>query len=52
MRAEQASLLAELTLTLRLGFAHRIATAAKSQDSRKNAEKIFELIHGLIAEST
>jgi hypothetical protein len=49
MPEEQSSLLAELVLTLRLGFAHRFATSAKPREARERAEKTFEYIHSLIA---
>jgi hypothetical protein len=48
---EQATLLAEVVLTLRLGFAFRVATSTKPQDSRENAEKIFSYMHGLFSSS-
>lgn len=46
--ADQATLFAELVLTLRLGFAHRIASSEKPNEARDQAEKTFDLIHGLI----
>lgn len=46
---EQASLLAELVLTLRLGFAHRIATSSNSLQARERAESIFNLIHMMLS---
>lgn len=45
---EQSVLLAELILTLRLGFAHRLVTSSKPDEARENADKIFEYIHGLV----
>lgn len=46
--SEQASILAELVMTLRLGFAHRFATANKPKETRERAEQIFDFIHGTI----
>jgi len=46
--AEHAALIAELTLTLRLGFAHRLATSANPRETRASAEKIFSVLQGLI----
>ena len=48
----EASLLAELVLTLRLGFAHRVASTTNSHQARVSAENIFAMIHGLLAETT
>ncbi len=45
--ADQAVLIAELVLTLRLGFAHRIATSVDPADARKQAQKTFDLIHSI-----
>ncbi len=49
LSSEQASLLAELALTLRLGFAHGLATSDAPGDARARAEKIFGYIHGMVA---
>lgn len=46
--AEQAAIIAELILTLRLGFAHRYATSASPIESREGARKTFEFIHSLL----
>ena len=46
---EEASLLAELLMILRLGFAHRFVSSPKPKEARERAEKIFKLIHGLLA---
>jgi DNA-binding transcriptional regulator YbjK len=51
MSDEQASILAELILTLRLGFGHRFATSDKPDESRERAKKIFNFIHSLMAGS-
>lgn len=45
---KQASDLAELIFTLRLGFAHRIATAANPSQARASGEGIFDQIHALV----
>jgi|GEM_PF-3687244 len=42
---EKAEVLAELILTLRLGFAHRLATAAQPSLVRERAREIFAFIH-------
>jgi DNA-binding transcriptional regulator YbjK len=47
MSEEQATLLAELLLILRLGFAHRFATSLNSDESREHAKKIFSYIHSM-----
>ena len=44
LSSDQASLLAETMLTLRLGFAHRVATSADAEKSRERAETVFSLI--------
>lgn len=44
----QAVNLAELILTLRLGFAHRFATSAKPLEARERAKQIFDFIHSLV----
>ncbi len=51
--AGHAALLAELILTLRLAFAHRIATSGKSggTEARERARQIFHSIHSLLAQS-
>jgi hypothetical protein len=46
--AEQAAIIAELVLTLRLGFAHRFATSAEPGESRDRAKKIFDFIHSML----
>lgn len=46
--AEQAKLASELVLTLRLGFAHRLATSSNAVEARENAQKIFDYIHALV----
>lgn len=45
---DQATLLAELVLTLRLGFAHRIATSSSSKKARENAERTLDLIYMIL----
>lgn len=45
---EEASLLAEFIMTLRLGLAHRFATSAKPEETKERAEKIFKMIHSMI----
>ncbi len=47
--SHQASLVAELILTLRLGFAHRVATSSNSPQARERAESIFKMIHMLLS---
>ena len=46
--ADQAELLAETILTLRLGFAHRFATSDNPKLTLKRARKVFEHIHSMI----
>ncbi len=48
---DQASLLAETMLTLRLGFAHRVATSSDVKKSRERAETIFNLIQAMATEA-
>lgn len=48
---DQASLLAEAMLTLRLGFAHRVATSSDVKKSRERAETIFNLIQAMATEA-
>ena len=48
---DQASLLAETMLTLRLGFAHRVATSSDVKKSRERAEAIFNLIQAMATEA-
>ena len=47
--AEQAAMLVETVLILRLGFAHRLATSETPEDTRKKAEDTFDQLHGLIS---
>ncbi len=47
---ENARLLSELLLTIRLGFGHRFATSVKPLEARARAEKIFDLIHAYVGE--
>ena len=47
--ADQAALVAELILTLRLGFAHRIATSSNTRQARERAESLFNVIHAMVA---
>lgn len=49
--AEQAATLAELILTLRMGFAHRFATSAEPDEFRERAKQMFNFIHSLLAGS-
>lgn len=42
---EQAKILAEVILTLRLGFGHKIATSANLLKAREEAETVFKTIH-------
>ncbi len=49
---EEAKLLAELAFTLRLGFAHNLATSDSPALARARAEKIFESIHGLVGSTS
>ncbi len=51
LSVEQAALAAEFALTLRLGFAHRYATSENPQNSREQAEKIFEFVHGMMSKN-
>jgi DNA-binding transcriptional regulator YbjK len=51
MPAEQAATLAELILTLRMGFAHRFATSSRPDESRERAKQIFTFIHSLLGAS-
>lgn len=46
--AEQAATISELILTLRLGFAHRLATSTKPYETRERAKTIFEFVHTLL----
>lgn len=46
---EQAGLVAELVLTLRLGYAHRVATSGKPKVSKERAIQSFSFIHSLIS---
>ena len=48
---DRASLLAETMLTLRLGFAHRVATASDVKKSRERAEAVFNLIQVMATEA-
>lgn len=48
---EQASMIAELILILRLGFAFRVASSEEPQLARSKAEKTFDLIHKLFTAS-
>lgn len=48
--AEQAAIIAELVMTLRLGFAHRFATSAKPAESIERAKKTFDFIHSMFGE--
>lgn len=48
---EEASLMAEVIMTLRLGFAHRFVTSAKPKESKERTEKIFKLLHQFFPES-
>lgn len=50
--SDQASLLAESMLTLRLGFAHRVATSSDTRKSRERAETIFDLIQTMASEGS
>lgn len=47
---EQANIIAELVLMLRLGFAHRYVTSSKPSESRMRTKKIFDFIHSLLGE--
>lgn len=49
LQKEQAALLAELVLTLRMGFAHRLATAKKKAEARARAQQTFDHIHALLS---
>jgi len=51
MPQKQASILAELMLILRLGFAHRFATSAKPEESRQRAKTVFTYIHSMLSGS-
>lgn len=44
LSGDQATLLAETMLTLRLGFAHRVATSSDAGKGRERAEAVFNLI--------
>jgi AcrR family transcriptional regulator len=46
---EQAGLVAELLLTVRMGFAHRLATAGKADPAKERAQKTFEYVHTLVS---
>lgn len=48
---DHASLLAESMLTLRLGFAHRVATSSEVRQSRERAETVFSLIQAMASEA-
>ena len=49
MPAEHTDLLAELVLTLRLGFAHRFATSAQPEKTRARAKMTLDFIYSLLA---
>ena len=51
LSSAQALPLAELVLTLRLGFAHRVATSPNIRQARESAENIFKLIHTMASEN-
>lgn len=46
---DSATLLVESILTLRLGFAHRVATSPDKQSARKNAENIFNFVQSMVS---
>jgi hypothetical protein len=48
---DRASLIAETMMTLRLGFAHRVATASDVKKSRERAEAVFDLIQAMATEA-
>lgn len=45
----QAALIAETALTLRLGFAHKIASSESPKEARAQAEKIFDHLHSYLS---
>lgn len=45
---DQAATLAEFVLTVRLGYAHRLATSSNAKLARAAAEKTFDMIHTMI----
>jgi hypothetical protein len=49
LSSDQAVLLAELALTLRLGFAHRLVTSSNPTKARERASNTFDVIHMMIA---
>lgn len=48
LEKDQAQMLVELAMTLRLGFAHRIVTSENPENTLKQAEIIFEMIQSLL----
>ncbi len=48
MPSDQASILAELMLILRLGLAHRFATSAKPEESHERAKAVFTYVHSIL----
>lgn len=49
MPREQAFLLSELILTLRMGFAHKLATSRQKNEARSRANETFAYIHSLLS---
>lgn len=49
---EQALLLAEFVLTVRMGFAHRLVTSKNKADAGARAKQTFNYIHALLSEVT
>lgn len=47
--SEQASILAELVLIFRMGFAHRFATSAEPEGSREKARQVFTFIQSMLS---
>ncbi len=46
---EQAGLLTEFILTLRMGFAHRVATSKNTDEVRARAKQTFQFLFSLVA---
>lgn len=52
MPKEQAGLLAEFVLTLRMGFAHRFATSKNKAEAKVRAKQSFSFLHALLFGAT
>lgn len=52
MPKEHAALLAEFILTIRMGFAHRLATSKNKVDARARAKQTFGHLHAFLSVAT